>query len=256
MTKTLIDLCAGIGGFSLGFERAGFETLLFSEIDTWKRSVIKHNWPRAAVVGDLRGIVSLPGATVISVGSPCQDLSICRFSSGKGLEGSQSSLIWDIANLVKTNPSRYVVIENVGRILNYTEELEDAFKYYKFEFAILDARWFGALTRRKRAFFIGHHRDIWRGQEILPLAEKHRQAFQSGRNEDVLPMLLPWKGGPSLERLGSCLVDDSQADTVRVRESNGISRRLDTRRWGAVGESVSPAVTEWIARQIALIDEL
>jgi DNA (cytosine-5)-methyltransferase 1 len=56
----VLDLFSGIGGFSLGLERAGFETVAFAEIDQFCSEVLKLRWPNVENLGDVRGI-SLSG---------------------------------------------------------------------------------------------------------------------------------------------------------------------------------------------------
>ena len=55
MLKTL-DLFSGIGGFSIGLERAGFETVAFCEIDKYCRLVLKKHWKDIKVYPDVREI--------------------------------------------------------------------------------------------------------------------------------------------------------------------------------------------------------
>jgi hypothetical protein len=52
-TMKLLDLFSGIGGFSLGFESEGFETIGFAEIDKWANKVLKKHWPEVRNFGDI-----------------------------------------------------------------------------------------------------------------------------------------------------------------------------------------------------------
>lgn len=52
-----IDLFAGAGGFSLGFEMAGFSVPLLVEIDTWACDTLRYNRPNATIVqNDIRDL--------------------------------------------------------------------------------------------------------------------------------------------------------------------------------------------------------
>ena len=77
MTLKVLDLFSGIGGFSLGLERAGMQTVAFCEIDPFCREVLKKHWPDVPIYEDVR---TLNGreitADVISGGFPCQPFSI------------------------------------------------------------------------------------------------------------------------------------------------------------------------------------
>ena len=50
----MLDLFSGIGGFSLGLERAGMETVAFCEIDPWCQKILKKNWPDVPIYEDVR----------------------------------------------------------------------------------------------------------------------------------------------------------------------------------------------------------
>ena len=91
----IIDLFSGIGGFSLGFQWAGYQFTehYFSEIDKHAIANYKYNFPNAKHIGNIKTIqpANLAGADIITFGSPCQDFSL----AGKraGLSGAKSSLI-------------------------------------------------------------------------------------------------------------------------------------------------------------------
>lgn len=54
----LLDLFSGIGGFSLGLERAGFKTVAFAEVDPWCRRVLAKHWPGVPCYDDVRELTS------------------------------------------------------------------------------------------------------------------------------------------------------------------------------------------------------
>lgn len=82
----IIDLFSGIGGFSLGFQRAGynFTEHYFSEIDKHAIANYKYNFPNAKHIGDITTIqpANLAGADIITFGSPCQDFSMAGRRAG------------------------------------------------------------------------------------------------------------------------------------------------------------------------------
>lgn len=84
---TMGSLFAGIGGFDLGFERAGFKTVWQVEIDRYCRKVLERHFPHAKRFNDVRevGARNLEPVDVICGGFPCQDIS----NAGKraGIEG-------------------------------------------------------------------------------------------------------------------------------------------------------------------------
>ena len=107
----ILDLFSGIGGFSLGFQRAGynFTEHYFSEIDKSAIANYKKNFPNAKYIGDITTIqpADIAGADIITFGSPCQDFSL----AGKraGLAGAKSSLIeYAIALIADIRPSIFI----------------------------------------------------------------------------------------------------------------------------------------------------
>ena len=107
----IIDLFSGIGGFALGFQRAGYQFTehYFSEIDKNAIANYKYNFPNAKNLGDITAIQSadIAGADIITFGSPCQDFSL----AGKraGLKGNKSSLIAQaIALIAHVRPGLFV----------------------------------------------------------------------------------------------------------------------------------------------------
>src|SRR4030095_2121463 len=59
----VLDLFSGIGGFSLGLERAGMRTVAFCEIDPYCQAILRKHWPAVPVWGDIR---ELTGAQVLA----------------------------------------------------------------------------------------------------------------------------------------------------------------------------------------------
>lgn len=103
-------LFSGIGGFELGFQRAGFRIKGMCEIDDFCRRVLARNFPSIPIDRDVHSIN--PRADIFTGGFPCQDLSIAGDQAG--LEGSRSSLWKEYLRCVGDGRPRWVVIENVG----------------------------------------------------------------------------------------------------------------------------------------------
>jgi len=115
--KTVLDLFSGIGGFSRGFERAGFKTIQFCEIDEDCRQVLKNHWPAVPIAEDIKKL-SLPEgfADVITGGFPCQNLS--HAGKQEGLNAESSGLWWEMRRVISEVRPKFAVMENVSAFLS------------------------------------------------------------------------------------------------------------------------------------------
>lgn len=118
----VLDLFSGIGGFSLGLERAGFETVAFCEIEEFPRRVLAKHWPGVPIYDDVRTLTAerlaadgIGPIDVICGGFPCQDISLA--GAGAGMAGARSGLWSEIARLVRDVRPQYVFVENVSALL-------------------------------------------------------------------------------------------------------------------------------------------
>lgn len=163
------SLFAGVGGFDLGFERAGMTCAFQVEWDKYCQQVLAYHWPDVPRWGDVSEVngAELPPVDVITFGSPCQDLS----TAGKraGLEGDRSNLYFQALRIIKemrdatgnTFP-RVAVWENVpgaftsneGRDFGAVLDGLANVGAVGIEWAVLDARWFGVPQRRRRVFVV------------------------------------------------------------------------------------------------------
>lgn len=109
------SLFSGFGGFDLGFERAGMETVWQVENDEYARRVLRKHW-RCQLEGDIRecGKHNLARCDVISAGFPCQDISYAGL--GAGLDGERSGLFYEAIRVVRELQPKVVVLENVAGI--------------------------------------------------------------------------------------------------------------------------------------------
>ena len=220
----VLDLFSGIGGFSLGLERAGFETVAFCEINPFCRQVLAKHWPKVPIYEDVRELtadrLAADGIAVdaITAGFPCQDISLV--GRMRGLSGAKSSLWSEVARLVKETGARFVILENspVLRSRGLDKILGELASFG------LDAEWhclplnaLGAPHRRDRVWIIAYPSGFG---DRLPqgqvLTGRHIAQYRSR-----------WETEP-----GVCRVDDGLPD--------------QSHRLGALGNAVAPAVPELI----------
>ena len=204
----VLDLFSGIGGFSLGLESAGMQTIGFCEIEPFPRAVLEKHWPGVPIHDDVRTLSAESvswlrteaerGIDLICGGFPCQDISVA--GKGAGLKGSRSGLWYEYLRLVQELRPRWVLAENVGalRTRGYDEiagglEAEG----YAVWPLVVGAWAVGAPHRRERVWIVAHRMEVTdqgRG------GTTHRHASDEGRRVTVGGASIPQRGATSSER--------------------------------------------------------
>jgi DNA (cytosine-5)-methyltransferase 1 len=157
-----IDLFAGCGGLSLGFQNAGFA--IEAAFDNWKPAVevYRANFSHPMIDLNLAEDIDLTilkqfSPQILIGGAPCQDFS----SAGKRDETlGRADLTVRFAKIIAEILPEWFVIENVPRIAKsrFLQESKEILKKsgYGFTEKILDASYFNVPQNRKRFFLIGH----------------------------------------------------------------------------------------------------
>ena len=189
----VLSLFSGVGGFDMGLENAGMQTVFQCEWDKHANSILHRHWPDVPKwddVSTLTGKHILANAPVIDVvawGSPCQDLSV----AGKraGLEGGRSGLFHEGIRIIKELQEesngqypRISIWENVVGALNSNggadfgvilDEMAQAGALV-IEWAVLDAQYFGVPQKRRRVFVTAIFDPVLASRcpnPLLPVAE-------------------------------------------------------------------------------------
>ncbi|MDD3807370.1 MAG: DNA (cytosine-5-)-methyltransferase, partial [Candidatus Marinimicrobia bacterium] len=114
----VLDLFSGIGGFSLGLERAGMKTVAFVEIDEFCQKVLKKHWPDIPIFSDIRNFakeVLNEKVDVICGGFPCQPFSIAGKRNGR----KDNRYLWnEMFRVIQEFKPTWVIAENVHGILS------------------------------------------------------------------------------------------------------------------------------------------
>ena len=156
-----ISLFSGIGGFDLGFERAGMTCVAQVEFNKNAANVLKHHWPNVPHYEDVRNVGkdNLPAADLICGGFPCQDVSVAGRRAG--LAGQRSGLWFEFLRIITECTPRWVVIENVPGLLTSNRGRDFATVVhglvecgYRVGWRVLDAQYDGLAQRRKRVFVV------------------------------------------------------------------------------------------------------
>lgn len=237
---TLLDLFSGIGGFSLAFEREGFSTIGFAEIDPWASAVLKKHWPNVRNYGDVRNIGNLYNkrSDVITLGFPCQDISVG--GDGVGLAGKRSSLWFWAYEIIRRNKPSFCLIENVPALRTRGADtvLADLEKAgYAARPFVVEARTAGAAHQRERVWIVAYFNRV-RVPRFKPRGDSGKAG--SGRQDRETGMFgADWRTRP---------IFGGGSAPILCRGGDGVPARVDRIR--CLGNSVFPQVAQVFARFI------
>jgi DNA (cytosine-5)-methyltransferase 1 len=217
---TFSSFFSGIGGFDLGFQRAGFKVVLQCEIEKYCNTILHNHWPKVKRFTDIKEVThaDVPVSDVWAGGFPCQDVSVARMGPRAGLKGKRSGLFYDFARLLEGGRPRVLVIENVPGLLSshggrdfeiVVRTLADL--GYGVGWRVLNSRYFGVPQSRQRVYIVGCHRDGKGPAEILFESERGK-GDAPARKSNGTPTVSPFKAsfgdprrGPIVPGIAYCL---------------------------------------------------
>lgn len=177
MTRPIgIDLFAGAGGLSLGFEQAGFDIAAAVEIDPIHCATHEYNFPRSKTI--CASVVDLTGTEIRTLarldnrdidvvfgGAPCQGFSMI---GKRALDDKRNQLVFHYVRIVRELQPKYCVFENVkgltlGTHAQFLTELVEALGEAGYKvllpYKVLNAAKFGVPQSRERLFLIAARHD-------------------------------------------------------------------------------------------------
>jgi DNA (cytosine-5)-methyltransferase 1 len=200
----VLDLFSGIGGFTYGLERAGFETVAFCEIDEWcVKNALSTNWPDIYVHNDIKTLdyhydaaepddcllydreldheICRGTIDIVTAGVPCQPASII----GKRKGCADDRWLWpDALRIIRRVRPKWVICENPTGILSldggdrFAEILQGFSEAgYAVWWETIPATAVGAGHRRERVWIIAHAGS--QGLERYPGDEQIQRYAQS-----------------------------------------------------------------------------
>ena len=185
----ILDLFSGIGGFSLGLERAGFKTVAFCEIDKYCQLILKQHWEGVKIYHDVREITrqkyeqdGLELPEIITGGVPCQPFSVA--GQKKGTKDNRH--LWpEMFRVIKDFNPRWIIVENVRGIINiedgvvfesvYTDLANEGYQTQSF---IIPASGVGAPHRRERVWIIAHREESMVNSDSIRF-EQHNETKET-----------------------------------------------------------------------------
>jgi DNA (cytosine-5)-methyltransferase 1 len=258
------SLFAGIGGFDLGFERAGYDIRWQVEINAYCRAVLRKHWPHARRYGDVRrvGAHNLEPVDVICGGFPCQDISVA--GAGAGLAGARSGLWSEYRRVIRELRPRYVVVENVSALLGRglgTVLGDLAACGYDAEWDCIPASAVGAPHQRDRVWIVAYtgcerqSAGRFRGWNETARTVVNVGTSDGGAGADVAyangPGLRGRHGAIMRERAGRRELTHSrqwESEPAVGRVAYGVPARVDRLR--GLGNAIVPQIATWIAERI------
>jgi len=192
----IIDLCSGIGGFSLAGHSLGWETILFCEKEPFPRSVLKDKFPGIPVFEDvfkltkqdIDGLIQ-PNRPVIQLcGWPCQPFSVA--GARQGTEDSRH--LWpEMYRIIKEIRPDYIIGENVPGLLSIEGgvvfqqvclDLES--EGYEVQAFVLPACATGAPHRRDRVWITAYSNEVRRGSGFGSIPEANGEISEWHENAE------------------------------------------------------------------------
>ena len=178
----VIELFAGVGGFRLGLEKANKDIFHTVWANQWEPSRKAQDAFECYTQHFTSGLDEFSNQDISNVpievfqnyqpdlvvgGFPCQDYSVARSLSGeKGLQGKKGVLFWDIKRVVESTMPKYVLLENVDRLLKSPSKQRGrdfgvmlaTFRDlgYTVEWRVLNAAEYGHAQRRRRTFIFAY----------------------------------------------------------------------------------------------------
>lgn len=167
----VVDIFSGAGGMSLGFEQAGFKTLLAVESDPDYAKTYQKNFKSTKMlvkdiqtieISEITEIISQNIVDVLIGGPPCQGFSIAGNIGRKFLDDSRNYLFLEFARFVEILNPRVFVLENVARMMTHNDgktlkEIVSKFLElgYEIKYEILNSSDYGVPQHRRRIFIVG-----------------------------------------------------------------------------------------------------
>ena len=230
----ILDVCSGIGGFSLGLEATGgFDTVAFCEYDEFCRKVLNKHWPEVPIYKDLKEIGNEPTRLIqefdlICGGIPCQPFSLAGKQKGK----EDDRHLWPyMYEIIKHKKPTWVIVENVGGFVNVALDdvcLDLETEGYATQSFIIPACGVEAPHRRERIWIIGKNV----GDTTVNGRTKDKPSEEEGRvvGQSEEGRVLESEGASDR---GASDVDDSKRNEhiEEIRGGNG-EEREDEKRQG------------------------
>lgn len=242
-----LDLFSGIGGFALGLNRAGFNTVAFCEVDPFCRAVLKKHWPDTPIIEDVRNAEDFDAVgdvDIITGGYPCQPWSGAGLKRGK----DDDRHLWpEMLEVIRRKRPTWVLGENVANhvSMGLDEVLFDLEREsYQARAFVIPACAINSPQRRDRCWILAHAESgRGRGGDSEEYRANQRIVFEEERQGSEV-----WG---EVERCGLLRRWEEIESPVRGVDY-GLSDWVD--RVKSLGNAVVPQIPEIIGSAIMKIE--
>lgn len=182
MNARVAEMFAGVGGFRLGLEHAGWRVIWSNQ---WEPSTrvqhasdcyVKHFGPAGHICEDIEVVLrdaapsDIPDHELLVGGFPCQDYSVAKpLPQAHGIQGKKGVLWWSIHRMIELKRPPLVLLENVDRLLKSPASqrgrdfaiILSCFDQlgYDVEWRVINAADYGFPQRRRRVFIFAARRE-------------------------------------------------------------------------------------------------
>lgn len=260
----VLDLFSGIGGFSLGLERAGMETVAFCEIDEDCQKVLRKHWPKVPIlkkindhncfgdarqwlygqdINDSHTKLIADEVDLICGGYPCTGHSVA--GKKKGFDNEGSGLWTEYHRLIKELKPKYCIIENspnlrstgMGQLLKDCHEIG-----YNAEWSIISAYSIGAPHQRERLYIV-----LWR--DDIPYCDPFRWWATDLEKKKASS----WWWAERLFKRSPLFKQAAKIESRVLQFDDGVSKELlksEETKIKQLGNSLLPQIPEMIGRAL------
>lgn len=272
MDLSVCELFAGIGGFRLGLENASWKVIWSNQWEPNKKAqhasdcYLVHFGGEDHINEDIAKVSAdeIPDHDLLVGGFPCQDYSVAA-TNAQGIHGKKGVLWWEINRILKEKRPKYVLLENVDRLLKSPasqrgrdfgimlacfRDLTDSEDIgYSVEWRVLNAADSGFPQRRRRVFIFAFRDDTPVGQLFRDKSDWHSWLINDGLFAQEFPVhSKPYTPSLSDEDMLNVIAGDLLKMTSEFRfqfhNSGAMSRgKLYTLHVQPVRESLTPMST-------------
>lgn len=225
----VVELFAGVGGFRVGLEKASkrYQTIWADQWEPGKKNQFAFNCynehyrdtSSLNVNEDINNVKeNVPDHDLLVGGFPCQDYSVAA-TKAKGIEGKKGVLWWSIHDIVKERRPKYVILENVDRLVKSPTKQRGrdfgiilrclADLNYNVEWRVVNAEDYGLQQRRRRIFIFASRNDV-------PFAKTYDTDDLESivKKEGFFAKTFPIKGMPNPKKLARFHISEKEYPTL------------------------------------------